>query len=199
SFDVSTEKDLKQPYYGVIALIREPDSKPGQVRKWAYVQALGPLSAGTVRHVLVYQSGFTPGYILEGCEVHLYNGPEELSTNISRKRVPLTDAEALEYRIVEYIGNNKGRTLPATLAIDTLTGEARFSLTKTQLDETYYVRVAKTGEAAAMFRDQAGQKPLQDPPVETVLKTLRFKPALKDGKPVESIAPVNLGQLGTSL
>jgi len=197
TFEVTPKNDLAQPYYAIIAQIREHDSKPGQVRKWAYVRSLGPISAGEVRNVSVYRGGLPPGYILESCEVHVYNQGEELSTNLSRKSVPLTEEEAQEYRIFEYISANKGRTLSAVLTTTTLSGEARFSLTKAQLDETHYVRVAKTGQVVAAFRDAAGQQTLRDPPLEAVLKTLRFKPALAAGKPVESIAPIHLGQIGT--
>jgi len=197
SFNVTSEKNLAQPYYAVIAQIRERDSKPGQVRKWAYVKSLGPISAGQTKKVNVYQGGLPPGYILESYEVHLYNHGEELATNLSRKRVPLTDEEALEFRIIEYVGAHQGRTLPASLATTTLTSDGRASLTPAQLGQTCYVRVAKDGRVAAAFRDAAGQQTLQDPALEAALKTFRFKPALQAGKSVESIVPINLAQLAT--
>lgn len=197
TFEVTAQSNLTQPYYAVIAQIRDRDSKPGQVRKWAFVRTLGPMNAGEIRNVTVYRGGFPPGYILEGCQVHVYNRGEELSTNLSRKRVPLTDDEALEYRIIEYIGAHKGRTLPAVPAIAKLPSGWRERLAADQINGTYYVRVARSGEAGETFRDAAGERPLRDPSVDAVLKALRFKPALKEGKPVESIVPVNLGQLVT--
>jgi hypothetical protein len=195
SFEVTSEKDLAQPYYAVIALLRERDSKPGQVRKWAYVKSLGPMSAGVPKNVMVYRGGLPPGYIIEGCEVHLYNEGEEVATNLSRKRVPLTDDEALQFRIIEYVGANKGRTLPATPATTTLAREVRMSLTADQLGGTCYVRVARDGRVAAAFHDAAGRQPLHDPALESALQTLRFKPALEAGKPVESIASFSFAQL----
>jgi hypothetical protein len=195
SFEVTPEKDVKNAYYGVIALIRDRDSKPGQVRKWAYVQSLGELHAGEPANVLVYRGGFPPGYILENCEVHLYTGREELATNLSRKRVPLTDDEAVDFRIVEYVGANKGRTLPAA-PFTTLAPAVRFSLTATQLDETCYVRVGKNGHVIAAFRDAAGKQPVAEPELQAALKTVRFKPALEAGKPVESVTAVSPRQLG---
>jgi hypothetical protein len=194
SFELTPDADLAQPYYAVIAQIRERDSKPDQVRKWAYVRSLGPISAGATRKVNVYQGGLPRGYILESWEVHLYDHGKEVATSLSRKRVPLTDEEALEFRIIEYVGANKGRTLPAAPLTTTLTSEVRASLTADQLVETCYVRVAKDGRVAAAFRDPAGQQPLQDPELESALRTFRFTPALEAGKPVESIAPVKLAQ-----
>ncbi len=197
TFDLKTDKDLAHPYYAVIAQIREPESKPKQARRWAYVRSLEALPAGETRKVTIYQGGMPPGYLLESCEVHVYNGGNELATNLSRKRVPLTDEEAMDYRIIDYVSVNKGRTLPATPASMSLANEVRALLTPAQLSQTCYVRVAKGGRVIAAFRDPAGQEPLADAAIESALKTLRFKPALEAGKPVESIAPIVLDQLAS--
>jgi hypothetical protein len=193
SFEVTPEKDMTNPYFAVIARIREHDSKPGQARKWAYVKSLGAMSAGVPRKVKIYQGGLPPGYILENCEVHLYEGNGELATNLARKRVELTEEETLDYRIIEYVGANKGRTLPAAPAM--FVHDLRAALTPAQLNATCQVRVAKDGRVTAAFRDTAGRQPLADPPLESALKALRFKPALEAGKPVESLAPVRLGKI----
>ncbi len=191
SFEVSTDKDLVQPFYAVIAQIRLPDAKPGQVRKWAYVKMLAPMVAGETRKIYVYTGGLPLGYQLDSCEVHIYNHNEELATNLSRKRVPLTDAEALDFRVIEYVGANKGHTLPAAL----FPTRMRDSITPAQRDGTYYVRVGRDGRVSAAFHDATGKQPLEDAEFESVLQKLRFKPALEAGKPVETIVPINLGQL----
>jgi hypothetical protein len=196
SFELTPERDLGQPYYALIAQIREPGSKPGQVRKWAYVKSLDALTAGVAKKVTIFQGGLPPGYIIESCEVHLYNRGEEVATNLSRKRVPLTDAEAQDYRIIDYVGANKGRTLPAVPVTATLAASVRAPLTLEQLNGSYYVRVAKDGRVVAAFRDAAGKQPVTDPALEAALKTLRFKPALDAGKPIEALVAFDLGQSG---
>jgi hypothetical protein len=193
SFDVTSEKDLTQPYYAVIAQIRERDSKPGQVRKWAYVKSLGPMQAGVPKSVSAFQAGLPPGYILEDYEVHLYNQGEELATNLSRKRVPLTDDEALEFQIIEYVAANKGRSLPAAPLGPTLSGRIRATGPAAQSGEVCYVRVARDGRVTAAYRDPDGKQPLADPALEAALRAVRFQPALEAGKPVESVVAVNLG------
>ena len=197
SFDVISDKDLAQPYYAFIAQIRDPNSKPGEVRKWACVKSLGTINAGVIRKVNVYRSGLPPGYILESYEVHLYNGAEELATNLSRKRVPITAEEAIEFRIIEYVGANKGRTLPAAPVNAAFAGEVTAALTPAQLSETCYVRVAKDGRVIAAFRDASGTQPFPDPKIVAALKTLQFKPALEVGRPIESIVPLDLGQFAS--
>lgn len=195
TFNVTTRERLARPYYAVIAEIRDPGSREGMIRKWVYVKALGPLEAGETRRASVFQGGFTPGYVLEGCAVHVYDGLEELATNLSRKRVPLTDDEAHEYRVIEFLSANKGRTLPAAVAGAGSAGAARSGLTREQLERTCHVRVDKGGCVVAAFRDAAGRQPLADPALESALKALRFMPALAAGRPVESLAPVALGRL----
>jgi hypothetical protein len=195
TFTVTAETDLAQPYYGIIARIHDPDARPGQTRPWVYLQPLGAMVAGETRKVLVHQSGFPPGYQLAACEVHVYDGEQELATNLSRRRVPLSDQEAREYRVFEYIGANKGRTLPAALVTRSLATGVWAAVPKAQLAETFHVRVGKDGTVAAAFRDAAGRKPVADADVTAALKTLRFNPALDAGKPVESLAPVVLGSL----
>lgn len=195
SFTVTAETALTQPYYGIIAQLRDPGSKPGQVRKWVYLKSFGPLAAGETQQVTVFQSGLPPGYLLEDCEVHVYDGRQELSTTLSRRRVALSDEEALTYRVIEYIGENKGRTLPAALTTKSLPPAVGAALSPAQRETTCYVRVTKDGQVTAAFGDADGKKPLQDATLAAAVATLQFNPALAAGKPVESIAPVKVGSL----
>jgi hypothetical protein len=194
SFHVKSEKNLSKAYFAVIAEISELGSKPGHVRRWAYVKSLGPLSAGESRKITVYQGGLPPGYSLGKCEVHIYDQGTELATTLSSKQVPLTAEEALEFQIIEYVGENKGRTLPATPATASLGSDVRASLLSAPLDEGYML-VAKDGRVTAAYRDEAATRPLEDPAFESLLKTLRFNPALEAGKPVESLVKINLRQI----
>jgi hypothetical protein len=193
SFVLTAESDLLQPYYAVIAAIRDPGDR--QPRKWIYVRPLGAMAAGETQRVTVYQSGFTPGYTLEACEVHVYDGVRELATPLSRRRVAISDEEALTYRTIEYTAANKGRTLPAKLATRALTTAAWASVPKAQLATTYHVRVARDGRVTGAYVDAAGKTPLADAALVAVLSALQFNPALSAGKPVESIAPVVLGEI----
>jgi hypothetical protein len=192
SFEITSDRDMEEPYYAVLAMILTPDSKPGHARKWAYLKSLGSLKAGERRKVQLYQSGLPPGYTLESCEVHVYDRGEELATSLSRKRVELTDEEALDYRIIEYVGANKGLTLPARPVLVPMTPAERLAFTPAQLSEKCYVRVARDGRVTAAFRDAAGKRPLADPELEAALKRCRFNPALEAGKPVESLVAIKL-------
>jgi hypothetical protein len=71
------------------------------------------------------------------------------------------------------------------------------SLTKDQLEHTWYVRVGKDGRVTAAFSDADGRKPVQDNVLVSALQLLRFNPALEAGKPVESLAPVRMSDPAT--
>lgn len=192
SFEVHADRDLAQPYYALVAVIREKDSRTKEAFKWTYVKPLGPIAAGGSRKVRALQGGLPPGYVLESWEVHVYDGGEELATNLSRKRVEVTEAEAQEFLVFEYIADNRGRTLPAALLDPVLADAARGALSPEQVRRTWHVRVDKGGHVTAVFRDAAGKEAAADAGLEAVLKTLRFKPALAVGKPVESLVPFKL-------
>jgi hypothetical protein len=191
-FEVRSERDLAQPYYALVALIREKDSRTKEARKWTYVKPLGPITAGSSRKVRVLQGGLPPGYVLESWEVHVYDRGEELATNLSRKRVEVTEAEAQEFLIFEYIADNRGRTLPAGLLNPVLAEAARAALTPDQARRSWHVRVDKGGRVTAVYLDADGRHPATDAGLVAVLKTLRFKPALAAGKPAESLLSLKL-------
>jgi len=60
---------------------------------------------------------------------------------------------------------------------------------------TFYVRVSKDGLADEPYADTACTQKIADPYLMSVVKSIRFKPALELGKPVEGTAAVNLNQL----
>lgn len=197
SFEILPGRDLSKPFCALIAQIRERGSKPNEVRKWIYVKSLDAMARGESRKVTIFRGGLPPGYLLERCDVHVYDQGQEVATSLSRRRVELSDDDVLQYRIVEYIGANKGRTLPAVLVSRALPGDVLSRLGPAQMKPTYYVRVGRSGKVDAAFLDDAGRKPVEDPEVNGVLLALRFMPALKDGKPVVSLVPYRLDRIET--
>jgi hypothetical protein len=195
NFELKSPRPLARPYFIFIAQFREPDAKPGVVRKWVMAKSLDALEANEPLRVDLTQGGFPPGFVLENSSLHLYNEGVELATAVSRKRVDITEDEAMQYHIVEYVGAKKGQTVPARPMATKLSREQRDQVVPGQFSETYYVRVTKQGVVNAVFLEPDGKRPVQDAKLEAVMKTLRFYPALQAGKPVEAIAPVKLGNL----
>jgi len=194
SFDLVPEKDLANPYYALIAQVRDPGSKPGQVRRWVYVKSLGRMQAGAAETVKVFQGGFPPGFILESTEVHVYENGQELATSLARKRVPLTDDEAFQFVVIDYIGLHKGTTATAKLAIAEI-DRVKLEYIAQRITTTCYLRVNKQGRVADVFADSARKQKLADAELAAGLSELRFYPALEKGVPIDVLVPLEPGKL----
>jgi hypothetical protein len=101
----------------------------------------------------------------------------------------------LDFRVIDYITANRGHTLPAVPA--TFARDMRSFLTPAQLNQACYVLVAKNGRVTATFEDKEGKSPLQDQQLDAALKGLRFKPAIEQGTPMETIVPIRLGMIAS--
>jgi hypothetical protein len=196
AFNVSAEKPLTHPFIVMVTRFREKDAPPKIVRNQIYAQSLYPIRPKPTRiHILA--GGFPPGYELLGFHVHLYDGGLEVATNVSDKRVPLTRDEAFEYVKLEYIGSHRGETLPARPAMGHLPGDLPARLGSGTFGRTYYVKVSKEGLPDGAFLDDSCTHKAEDPYLQSVIGGFRFKPALKDGTPVNGVAVVKLGELTT--
>ncbi len=183
TFQVSSSRPLNSPYAVVIAQFSAPGAKPNEVQSWVYATELDPITAET-RKVRIKQGGFPRGFEVKSYSLHLYNRGQELATSVSSKRVPLTREEAFEYVLVDYLASNKGKTLPATLAMGRLPAEMRNNLKVPAL----FVQVDKDGLPVAAFSDEACAHRIEDPALAAALRTLRFKPALKEGRAVAGVS-----------
>lgn len=194
AFEVSSSVPLDEPYLLVIARIREPDARPGLSRNWIYAQALEPIGPEP-RFLRVREAGFPPGFHLDDCQVRIYNRGREVPTNISPKRVELTRDEALQYLLMEHQAAHKGATLGATPAFSPLPSDLPGRIAAGEYTQAYYVKVDASGNARGVFLDQAGTRPVRDPYLDRIFADMLFAPALEQGRPVEGIARVRLGEL----
>jgi hypothetical protein len=193
-FDVSSARPFNNPYIVIISQFHDPLGRPGTVRNLVYAQALDPIGP-EARRIHVFEGGFPPGFELKNYQLHLYNHAEEIATNVAPKRVALTREEAFEYVKMEYVGAHKGATLPPVPAMGVLPSDLPSRLAGGQFSGTLYVKVSKDGLAGESYLDEACSQKVEDPYLESVVRDIRFKPALENGKPVDGIAPVKLSQL----
>jgi hypothetical protein len=164
------------------------------VQNMVYAKALHPIDVH-LSHVHFAQEGFPFGFEVVDFQLHLYNRGEEIATNVAADRVELTRDEAFEYVKMEYIGSHKGATLPAEPAMGKLPAELPAKLAQGQYKQTFYVKVSKDGLADEEYSDPACTRRIDDPYLDSVVKRIRFKPALNSGRPVDGFATVNLGKL----
>ena len=192
-FEVSAPRLVRNPYVVIMAQYRSPQDKPGNSLSWIYAAALNPLE-GERQKVSISRGGFPPGFILEKSQVHIYDGAQELASNIADNRVELSDLEAFTFLSLDYLGNHKGATLPPAVAMGRPSREARSQLDPDQLGQTYYVKVTKDGMPVAAFTDAACTKPVGELPAALIAQ-VRFFPALEQGKPVAGVAEFRMTHL----
>ena len=194
SFEAVPEKDLEHPYCAVVAQVREPSSEPGHTRRIVYVKSFSSMRAGATQKVMIFEGGLPPGYILENAEVHFYDNGQELATSLSRKRVPLTDDEAFQYSVIDYIGTHKGATVRPQLLIAE-SDRAQVERLVQRITTTCYLRVTKQGRVTDVFTDASRKNKLADAELAAHLSDLRFYPALEKGAPIEVLVPLEPGHL----
>ena len=194
TFEVSSEKPLNNPYVLLIARFHERDAKPGASRNWIYAKALAPIDQKP-RKVRIMQGGFPEGFELEKFQVHLYDHGLELATNVAERRVPLTRDEAFQYVLIDYTSQHKGASLPATPAMGKLPTDLRTRLGSGQLTQFFFVKVSKDGLPGETFIDESCSHKVEDPYLQSVIRDIRFNPALDKGQPVEGIARLRFADL----
>jgi hypothetical protein len=193
-FDIRSSKPLHNPYVVTMTRFKTPGTRPGMVQNLVYAQALHPIDEH-LTHVHFTEEGFPFNYELVDFQMHIYNRGEEVATNISADRVELTRDEAFEYVKMEYIGAHLKDTLPATPAMGKLPADLRSQLAQGKYAGSFYVRVTRDGMAYEAFSDPGCTRRIDDEYLDSVVKRLRFKPALNEGRPVDGVASVNLNRL----
>jgi hypothetical protein len=193
-FEISAVKPLYNPYVVTMTKLRTPMSKPGEIKTLVYAKSLDPIYTKATR-VHFTEEGFPFEYEMVDFQLHIYDRGQEIATNLSSKRVELTRDEAFEYVKIEYVGAHRGETLPAVPAMGKLPAELPTRLAAGKYSEKFFARVSKDGLADEAYADEKCSKKIEDPFLEAVVKSIRFKPALDHGKPVDGIATLDLNKL----
>jgi hypothetical protein len=143
------------------------------------------------------QDGFPFDYEVVDFQLHLYNHGVEVATNISPKRQEMNPDQAFDYVRTTYISSHKTATLPATPVMGELPPDLGSQVAAGKYGEPIYVKVSKDGLADQAYSDAACTAKIDDPYLAKVVQSIRFKPALEQGQPVDGIATVNLSRFKT--
>lgn len=193
-FELSSEVPLARPHLVVLTRYRERGAPPGSEQSMIYARSLDPIDTRP-RKIAVRQPGYPKGFELEEYRLHLYNDGVEVATNVSSRRVPLAADEAFQYLVMEHISANKQATLPAVPLVGQLPTDLRTRLTAEQFGRTYHLKVAKDGRALGAYLDKNAARAVEDAYLAAVLRRILFKPALTQGRPVESVCAIRLADL----
>lgn len=194
TFDVSSPKPLNRPYIVIICRYHERGAPAAAFRDWIHARPLNVIDSSP-QHVHFLAGGFTPGYELQSFELHLYNMGSEVATSVSPKRVEYTMDEAFDYYRKQYVSGHKSATLPAAPAMGRPPADLPSRLAQGLVAKTLYVRVSKDGTATEAYLDAACTRRSDDPYVGSLIRDIRFKPALVNGEPVDGVATLALDRL----
>lgn len=188
--NVSAPKPAEDAYLLLITEYREASGGDRQVR--IHLEPVGKIGS-KARSVTILQRGLPTDFQLEQYRLHLFAGGAELATNLSERRVDLTEDDALRYLSLSYIASHPKATLPAVPQRVAVPVGFKQTLAQSQLDAPIYATVGADGMVSRVSADERGESGLA-PSIETVVKKFRFNPALKEGKPVESLVAFKLSE-----
>src|ERR1019366_10117870 len=103
--------------------------------------------------------------------------------------------EAFDYYMRAYVSSHKNATLPAVPAMGHTPADLPSRLAQGQLVKTLFVKVSKDGMGTAAYLDETCSRKVENPYVDSVIRDIRFKPALENGQPVDGVALVKLDHL----
>lgn len=193
SFEISAPRPIEKPYVVVVMRFLGEQDQADTARVWVYAERLPALDEHP-RKVLIRRGGFPPGYQIESHRVHLYEGGREIATNVSRKRVALSAADAFAYSVSDYVSSNRGQTRDPSKARAFWPADLPSRLIVEQLTRTLYVKVDKSGLATGIYEDADCARPIADESITALTPELRFFPALKEGKPIAGITRIKLAK-----
>jgi hypothetical protein len=141
--------------------------------------------------VTLTPTGLPPGFILGQVGLHLYSGSLELATNLSEGRVDLTANDAMRYLVLAYVTSHGKDSLAATPLRITVPADFKRRVSTADLDRTLYVTIDKMGRVRGLSA-APDQLVAVDPYIDSTVRTFYYEPAIKDGKPVESVVEMRL-------
>lgn len=194
NFDISSAKKLQNPYVITMTRFHPKDGVAGMVQVLVYARSLNPIDSQTT-NVHFLEGGFPFDFELVDFQLHVYDAGVEVATSVSSKRVELTADEAFEYVKMEYLGAHPHANLAPVPAMGKLPAELLGRLATGKYGTTIYARVSKEGLADEAFLDASCTKNAGDPFLDSVVKSIRFNPALSNGKAVEGVAAIRLDRL----
>jgi hypothetical protein len=192
-FALTSPVPLRKPYVILMMRFHAVEAKADQSQNWLYAAELERLDDKPVR-VRILKGGFPPGYILEGYQIHVYDGIHEVATNLADDHVALSQSEAYKYIRTEFLSSHQRATLEATAVMGVLSPAEQQGIGGEQFRRTFFVKVTKEGSPVAAFTDRELTQPVSDVVAGFVLRT-RYLPALADGKPVDGVAELKFSRL----
>jgi hypothetical protein len=189
--ELSTPRVMHNTYALVLTEFREASG--GKSIYNVHIEPTGELGPKP-RKVTLTQIGFPPGFVPGKVNLHLYSGSLELATNLSEDRVDLTADDAMRYLVLAYITSHSKDSLAATPLRIAVPADFKQRASTADLDRALYVTIDTMGRVRGLSA-APDQLVAVDPYIDSTVRKFYYEPALRDGKPVESVVEVRLAGL----
>lgn len=179
---ISSPRPLDNAYLAATLRYVDPRSPDGRFQTIA-LHPIGRLD-NKPRRVSFPITGLPRGFRLIGCVLDLYASNQQVATNLSEMQMPMSEEQAYQYYIVDYLSRNRGKSSPPSPMLFAPLGEILPKLDRSGLDQEVFARVDKTGSLVSLSYDDAGQRNVS-PQVLSLMRFVRFYPGLDNGQPVD--------------
>jgi hypothetical protein len=191
NFEISSPRPLANPYVVVVVQFHAPDAPKDTAQNWIYAEAIERLDAQP-KTFHVKRGGFPRGYELQRLQVHVYDRGREVASTVAPNRADLTSSEAYDYLLIDHLAAHKGKDTSAVVALGNLPVDLRQKLPTGDISRTFYAKVNKEGVAEGVFTDEKCTSPVEAAYTASIIRSMRFLPALQKGKAVDGVARVKL-------
>jgi hypothetical protein len=189
--ELSTPRVMHHTYALVLTEFRE--TKGGKSSYNVDIEPVGELGPKP-RKVTLTPTGLPLGFILGQVGVHLYAGRLELATNLSEGRVDLTADDAMRYLVLAYVTSHGKDSLAAAPLRIAVPADFKQRASTADLDRTLYLTIDPMGRVRELSA-APDRLVAVDPYINSTVRKFYYEPAIKDGKPVESVVAVRLAGL----
>lgn len=185
NFKITAAESVGRAYGVFRLLLRRPEDPetPVSFVRFFNLPRLGPKPT----RITVLHEGLPPGFTVDRYEVHIYENGRELVTNLSSNRVALSLDEIHQFFILQYMAEHPEGAAPVGIITALLGEDLREHVTGDQLNRSVEVEVDATGRATAVVLETAAARET-DPRLASMLRDVRYLPALHAGQPVSGKA-----------
>jgi hypothetical protein len=192
TFDVSSPEPLDDAYILIVANYASL-TNADKVARQVSARELEHIDSHPV-HVKMVHPASINRLPFKKFDMALFANGQEVATNLSEKRMPLTRDQAFQFFLIDHLSAHKGATLPPTPLLMTPRAEFRRLVDKTATSQTIYAKIDKSGNVLAISADAAGSQRLSAS-AESALQNVRFLPALEKGTPVDGHLKIRIADL----
>jgi len=189
SFDVSSPEPIENAYLVIVANYGDADKIARQIS----TRELKRIDDHP-RRIKVSQAASISGLAFKNFDFGVYAGGQEVATNLSDKRMPLTADQAYQFFLIDYLSSHAGATTPPVPMLMTPRTEFRQRVGGAEVERPIYAQVDKSGMVVSYSEDEAGTGKLSAS-LESALRDVRFMPALQNGTPVDGRVKLTLSEL----